>query len=147
MRAFFFSIVWIALVLSTGCAGPSAAFSGEIEQVLTQQAASWNRGDIDAFVEPYWHSPNLTFSSGGVVTRGWEKTKQRYHERYPSREKMGQLSFSHLEITDLGSNSAMVLGQWHLDRTEPIGGSFTLVLKKMDDRWLIVHDHTSMRGS
>jgi ketosteroid isomerase-like protein len=39
---------------------------------------------------------------------------------------------------------ALVHGQWKLDRqSEPVSGNFTLVLRKIDGRWLIVHDHTS----
>lgn len=140
-------VVSIVSVISTGCVGPHAGFAVQIEDILTQQAIAWNRGDIEAFVEPYWHSPDLTFSSGGVVTRGWEKTKQRYHKRYPTKAKMGQLTFSDLEINELGSKTALVLGRWQLNRAEPIGGSFSLVFRKMDGRWLIVHDHTSVGGS
>jgi hypothetical protein len=33
-----------------------------IETILTTQQAAWNKGDLDAFVEGYWHSPDLTFS-------------------------------------------------------------------------------------
>ena len=30
--------------------------------------------------------------------------------------------------------------------SEPVGGNFTLVLRKIDGRWMIVHDHTSPLG-
>jgi ketosteroid isomerase-like protein len=34
-----------------------------------------------------------------------------------------------------------------LDRqSEPVQGNFTLVLRKIDGRWVIVHDHTSRLG-
>ena len=57
---------------------------------------------------------------------------------------MGRLSLSGLEITPLGDSAALVLGQWKLEReSEPVAGNFSLVLRKFDDRWVIVHDHTS----
>ena len=108
------------------------------------QVDAWNRGDVDAFMEHYWKSDDLTFSSGGQTTRGWQATLDGYRKRYPTREKMGRLTLDGLEITPLGDAAALVLGEWKLDRaSEPIGGNFTLVLRKIDGRWVIVHDHTS----
>ena len=115
----------------------------EIQEVLAQQAAAWNRGDIDAFMEHYWKSDELTFSSSGQTTRGWKSTKENYQRRYPTREKMGQLTLSQLEIALLGDAAALVLGRWRLERESPIGGNFSLVLRKLDGKWVIVHDHTS----
>jgi beta-aspartyl-peptidase (threonine type) len=115
-----------------------------IEAVLTRQRDAWNQGDIDAFMEHYWKSDELTFSAGGQTTRGWQATKDNYVKRYPTREEMGQLTFSQLEITPLESSAALVLGRWRLERKpEPVGGNFTLVLRRIDGRWLIIHDHTS----
>jgi len=58
---------------------------------------------------------------------------------------MGHLVFSDLEITELGADAALVLGRWKLDRDDPVGGAFTLVMRKDEDtgRWTIIHDHTS----
>jgi ketosteroid isomerase-like protein len=57
---------------------------------------------------------------------------------------MGKLQFNQLEITALGESAALVLGQWHVERDpEPLTGNFSLVVRKLADRWLIIHDHTS----
>lgn len=114
-----------------------------IEAVLTQQAEAWNRGDIAAFMEHYWKAEDLTFSSGGQTTRGWQATKDNYLKRYPTRDAMGRVTFSQLEIRPLEAGTAMVLGRWQLERKEPVGGNFTLILRKLDGRWQIIHDHTS----
>ena len=120
-----------------------AAVRAAVETVLREQEAAWNAGDIDTFVDYYWRSDDVTFSSRGKTTRGWTATRDGYRERYPTREKMGRVKFSNLEITPLGDAAAMVLGEWKLERNEPIGGNFTLVFRKLDGRWLIIHDHTS----
>jgi ketosteroid isomerase-like protein len=57
---------------------------------------------------------------------------------------MGRLTFSDIEVTEPGPNVALVLGRWRLDRAEPISGGFSLVLRKDDGQWVIVHDHTSI---
>jgi uncharacterized protein (TIGR02246 family) len=117
-----------------------------IEAVLNTQQEAWNRGDIDAFMEHYWKSGDLTFSSGGEMTRGWNETLARYRERYSTPEKMGRLTLSDFEITPLGESAALVLGEWRVERDdEPLAGNFSLVLRKLDGRWVIVHDHTSRR--
>jgi uncharacterized protein (TIGR02246 family) len=122
----------------------AADAAAEIKAVLTAQAEAWNRGDIDAFMEHYWKSDELTFSSGGQTTRGWQRTKENYQRRYPTRPSMGQLTFSDLEITPLGDAAALVLGRWRLTRDpSPVGGNFTLVLRPIDGQWVIIHDHTS----
>jgi len=136
------------LFLAVAGAGLPAAgaddLATEIGSILRQQADAWNRGDIDAFMEHYWKSGELTFSSGGQTTRGWQSTKDNYKRRYPTREKMGQLAFSDLEITPLGESAALVLGRWRLSRDEsPVGGNFTLVFRKLEGKWVIIHDHTS----
>ena len=95
------------------------------------------------FMAPYWQSSALTFSANGRITRGWQPVLENYRKRYPDREAMGHLTFTDLEVSKLGDEAALVLGRWKLERTEPIGGAFTLVWRRIGGRWLIVHDHTS----
>jgi beta-aspartyl-peptidase (threonine type) len=98
-------------------------------------------------MESYWKSEDLTFSSGGKLTRTWRGTLENYKERYPSRGDMGKLSFINLEVTLLGAEAALVLGEWQLSReSQDLGGNFTLVFRRLGDKWVIVHDHTSRTG-
>lgn len=124
-----------------GCSTLSA--ERQIQRSLDNQAAAWNRGDIEQFMHGYWRSEQLTFASGGDVTRGFEPTLTRYRARYTTREQMGTLTFSELEVRRLGRRHAMVLGRWRLDRDEPVEGLFTLVLRRHGREWRIIHDHTS----
>ena len=120
--------------------------SDALEEILSRQAADWNRGDLDGFMEHYWKSDDLTFSSGGHTTRGWQTTKDNYKLRYPTRERMGQLTFDGIEVTSLGDSAALMLGRWHLDRDPaPVGGNFSLVFRRIGGAWVIVHDHTSLK--
>jgi uncharacterized protein (TIGR02246 family) len=115
-----------------------------IEGVLRAQQSAWNRADVDAFLEGYWHAPELTFSGSSGVARGWDGVRARYKKNYPDKSAMGQLDFSDLEFRFLGPDAALVLGHWHLKREkdEP-GGVFTLVWQRFPEGWKIVHDHTS----
>jgi len=115
----------------------------EIDAVLKAQAQCWNDKDIEGFMQTYWNSEHLTFSGGGKTTRGWRATLERYQARYPA-DKMGSLHFDNQEITLLSDSAAMVLGFWHLDQGgKKSDGNFTLVMRKIDGAWKIIHDHSS----
>lgn len=121
-----------------------AAIRPAIETLFALQQDAWNRGDVEAFMEHYWKDNDLTFSAGGQTTRGWQATLDRYKERYPTRDAMGRLTLGEFELFPLGDSAALVLGIWKLDReNEPVSGNFSLVLRKIDGRWVIMHDHTS----
>ena len=129
---------------SLHAAGERAADREAISAVLRAQQSAWNRADVDAFLQGYWHSPELTFSGSSGVARGWDGVLARYKKSYPGRTAMGQLDFSDLEFRFLGRDAAFVLGKWHLQREkDELGGVFTLVWERFPDGWKIVHDHTS----
>jgi beta-aspartyl-peptidase (threonine type) len=116
-----------------------------INRVLERQTEAWNQGNLEQFMKTYWKSKSLTFSSGGTTARGWEETLRNYQNGYAPPKEMGTLKFDGLEITLLESKTALVLGNWQLtfaDKTKR-SGNFSLVLHKFDDRWRIIHDHSS----
>jgi ketosteroid isomerase-like protein len=116
-----------------------------ITKILETQQNNWNQGNVDAFLDGYWHSPDLTFSGSGGIARGWDGVLARYKKNYPDRAAMGQLDFSGLEFHFLGQDAALVLGHWHLSRAQgDIGGVFSLVWQRFPEGWRIIHDHTSM---
>ncbi len=114
--------------------------------MLLSQVEAWNHGQLEGFMQGYWHSPDLTFFSGATETRGWEPTLARYRQRYQAEGKeMGKLEFQKLDIDLLSRSSAVVTGEWHLtmsDGKQP-HGLFTLIFKRLPAGWRIVHDHTS----
>ena len=136
--------VSVALNLDSRQTTAGSPTTAAILALLSDQQAAWNRGDVDAFMKGYWRSPDLTFAGSSGVTRGWEPVRERYRRNYPDAAAMGHLDFSNIEVRMLGSSSALVLGHWHLKRSndEP-GGVFTLVFQRFPEGWRIVHDHTS----
>ena len=123
---------------------PDAKSIAAVRAVLDAQAAAWNRGDLETYMDGYERSADTVFVSGDRVTRGWQTVLERYKKAYDSRDKMGVLTFSDVEITLLSKDAAIVLGRWHLQRSkdEP-HGRFTLLFRKTKAGWKIVHDHTS----
>ena len=135
--------VWCLLVVvPLLAAGPEE----RIREVLNDQAAAWNRGDVRAFMEGYEDAATTTFV-GTEISRGHGALLDRYLKKYPTKEKMGTLRFSDVEIRMLGSGYASVLGRFHLDRSKEAGGEasgiFTLLFRRTDKGWKVILDHTS----
>lgn len=115
-----------------------------VRAVLEAQAAAWNRGDVEGYMDGYARTDETTFVSGDNITRGWQTVLARYRKNYDTREKMGQLSFSDLDIKFIGKDTAVVLGRWQLTRAQDTPhGRFTLIFRHTKVGWRIIHDHTS----
>ncbi len=140
----------LALVVAVAPAGASPGSpedaAAAARAVLDSQVEAWNRGDLEGFMAGYWRSPDLAFCSGATVTKGWDATLARYRKRYQSEgREMGRLRFDGVEVIPLGEDAALARGAWRLkmgDGKEP-HGLFTLILRRLDGAWRIVHDHTS----
>ncbi|HEX8096688.1 MAG TPA: nuclear transport factor 2 family protein [Pyrinomonadaceae bacterium] len=124
--------------------GKEAKAVAAIRAVMDAQAAAWNRGDIEGYMDGYARSDETVFVSGDRVTRGWQTVLDRYRKSYDTREKMGALAFSELEINPVSKDAAVVLGRWQLTRAaDSPHGRFTLIFRLTKQGWRIVHDHTS----
>ena len=157
-HSFMFGAMLLMIALA-GCLDVPALASDQQEQksnnrdakaiaavraVLDAQVAAWNRGDIEGFMDGYWRSPETVFVSGDTVTHGWAVVLDRYKKGYDTREKMGTLAFSDLEIKVIGKDTAVALGRWQLTRAKDTPhGRFTLIFRRIQGGWRIIHDHTS----
>jgi uncharacterized protein (TIGR02246 family) len=115
-----------------------------VRAILDEQVRAWNRGDLPTFVRTYSAE---TLFVGKEVTRGNAGVLERYQRNYPTRDRMGTLKFTDIEVRMLGRDYASVLGRFHLERTAEGGGAahgiFTLLLKRSGKTWTIILDHTS----
>jgi uncharacterized protein (TIGR02246 family) len=135
-----------AVLLLAPLAAPASADAAPVRAVLDAQLAAWNRGDLDAFMETYWKSPELVFQSNAATTRGWQATLERYRKRYRSKgREMGQLRFEEREVQVLAPGVAFARGAWRLAfrKGKTAQGRFTLLLREQPEGWRIVYDHSS----
>jgi uncharacterized protein (TIGR02246 family) len=125
----------------------NAPVTQAIRTVLDKQVADWNRGDLEAFAKGYKNSPDILFM-GSRINHGYAQMLEGYRKSYPTKEKMGVLSFTALEVQLLDEHFATVTGNFHLERTEAGGGNsdgyFLLVIEKTPDGWKIVRDDTTV---
>ncbi len=123
----------------------ATAGSSAFDAVKLQQDA-WNRGDLDAFLSHYAMTDDITFYSDDKVSKGWVGLNDRYRKRYSDPALMGKLEFTELEYTPLSADAVMVRGRWTVTETPNAGtGLFTILIRKTDTGWKVVHDHTSAK--
>lgn len=115
-----------------------------IRNVLETQRLAWNDGNVEKFMEAYWKSDSLMFIGKSGVTYGWQNTMDNYKKGYPDTAAMGKLTFNILEVKRLSVLYFSVVGKWHLTRSiGDVEGHFTLLIKKIKNKWVIVSDHSS----
>ena len=116
-----------------------------VRATVRAQAAAWNEGDLDAFMDIYWKNDALKFVSGGDVTRGWSATMKRYRDRYQGAAGMGRIDLDKLEAQLVTEDVAVVTGRVRHAVGENASASvFSLVMRRDEGVWRIVHDHTGV---
>ena len=151
-RARSISLACVLAVVSTqfACTRSGESEKGQAESaaairaVLDAQAAAWNRGDIEGYMDGYERAEGTTFISGDTVTRGWQPVADRYKKAYDTPEKMGTLAFGDIEIKPLSEFYANVTGRWQLTRAKDAPhGRFALIFRRTNAGWRIVQDTTT----
>jgi ketosteroid isomerase-like protein len=133
----------LLLALTFACFAQTSP-EASIRQIMADQAAAWNKGNIDEFMKGYWNNDSLVFVGQSGLSYGYDTALAHYKKRYDSPDKMGQLFFTLLSIKELSPDYCFVLGKWLLKRKiGDAGGIYSLLFRKIDGRWQIVVDHTS----
>ncbi len=137
------SLLFLVLLLSSSFI--YAETKEEITSMLKEQDAAWNRGDLDAFMKPYDTTGELVYIGSSGPMRSAKAMKERYEARYKKGESdFGKLTFSDLQVEDLGPGLARAWGKWLVEqKDQKQTGWFSLILKKTNDGWKIIHDHSS----
>lgn len=121
---------------------PAMAREG-IQAMLDHGAAAWNRGDLDAFVSDY--VPDATFVTSRGLVRGVAAIRERYAPRFAPGGVRDSLSFRDLEVDLLGPEAGNAIAFYVLMRGDSVTstGPTSLVVRRVEGRWRIVHDHSS----
>lgn len=148
---FFAAVLLIACVGGLGCRSTPTGqpltqaqadrARAEITQVMRDSAKAWNDNDLDAFMASFHRSDDLRFVVPSGITMGWDDLKTRYARSIANSD----LRFSDLSIDVIRPDTALVFALFHND-TKDGGygyGATSLLMKKIDGQWVIVHDHSS----
>ncbi len=146
----------LALPLAVACASSPALpaadggeearqLHGELSSMLSEAAAAWNRGDLDAFMADYLPGDRTSFVTNQWVLHGVDEVRARYAPRFAPGGVRDSLSFVRLETDWLAPGVAYLNAEYVLSRGDSVvsRGPTSLVLLRHEGRWRIVHDHSS----
>lgn len=136
-------LIFTLLIFSINSSGQPKE-EKNIRAVLANQITAWNLGNLQQYMQGYWQNDSLMFIGKTGITYGWQKTLDNYKKGYPDTAAMGQLHFELLTIKKLAKSYYFVVGKWQLLRSiGNVGGTFTLLFRKIKNNWVIVSDHSS----
>ena len=113
--------------------------------MFDRSAAAWNRGDLEAFLSDYANEPTTSFVAGATVHYGYEWIRENYAPRFAPGAARDSLRFIDLSSRPLGTGHALATARYVLHRGDSVTstGIFTVVLRRENGDWKILHDHTS----
>lgn len=137
-----FSVLLVACTSHTSDEQPNKNDVKQALSIISEQQTTWNKGEIESFMNGYWKSDSLRFSGKNGTNYGWNATLAAYQKSFPNRDDMGKL---HFEIDTVYIDRAPYIsieGQWTIHRYDTIGGRFVLLFEKINGDWKIIEDHT-----
>ncbi len=112
--------------------------------MLAAQVTEWNKGNIEGYMHGYWEDDSLLFIGSKGPRYGYGVTLKRYKEAYPDTAHMGKLTSTITRLQKLPGKYYFVVGKWALQRSVgDVSGSYTLLLRKVKRKWVIIADHSS----
>jgi ketosteroid isomerase-like protein len=145
LRLSFLPLLFLLLQCSNLHAQAADATS-QIKAVMQKSANDWNRGDLNAFATCYKNAPDILIV-GATVSRGYNSMVDVYRKGFGTKEKMGTLTFSKVEVQPLDARFATATGHFHLERTSAGGGNadgfYLLVFEKTRQGWKIIRDDST----
>jgi ketosteroid isomerase-like protein len=139
-----------AVAMRSWLGGDPAAAAEAVRAMITEQQSAWNSGNLAGFLSHYDMNDSITFYHDDVIAAGWVQLSDRFTTKYVTNKvPMGTLEFRDVVVEPYASDAVMARGRWgttvHDGMTR--GGLFTIIVRKTDRGWKIVHDHTSDRRS
>ncbi len=118
----------------------------DVTKVVLAQEAAWNNGDLDTYLSHFKDARDTEAVLNGPV-RGFGNIRSAYHASFPSKDAMGQLEQSEVEVRELGPDFALATGRYRLTRTKRNGGeaqgNFTEIFEKTAGGWQLIYSQTS----
>lgn len=145
--------------------GRKGDVEAEVRAAFDQWNDAWNRGDLGGYLDAYWDSDETRYISESlknvpgaekwviygkqnidkVFTDVFVRTKTFLATQATKKGVAGLLSLSRLQVTPAGPDEAVVFGEYLLELTESLRrtGLFTIHVRKENDRWVIVSEHST----
>ena len=117
----------------------------EIAATFAHGARAWNAGDLDNFLSDYEPDSGTTYVGRRAVLHGIPQIRDVYASRFAPGAQRDSLHFEGLEVDVLAPDLANAIAWYVLMRGDSVAarGPTSLLMRKRDGRWRIVHDHSS----
>jgi uncharacterized protein (TIGR02246 family) len=136
------ALVMVALMFSTYTYAQSKD-EVAIREVIRQEIETWNKGDIDGYVNLYApvDSVRMLYNGGAVYGKA---DILAFYKKYWPKEKMGQLSFTDVKLERLSPEYYFTSGHFHVKQNDgkEIKGRFSGLMKKIKGKWYLYTDHS-----
>ena len=113
----------------------------DVVKIILEQQSAWNKGDLEAYLAHFKDAADTEIILANPV-RGIADIRNAFHVNYPSRDAMGTLEDSEIEVRELGENFALATGKYHLARSHKAGGdaegTFSEVFEKTASGWKVI---------
>lgn len=143
------SVLLLAVAPSQAKAQDHSPAQHEVVLLLERVASLMQAGDLTALDEVYAPGRGVHIIEGAGVNHGW--AEYRDHHLAPELAAFENFSYRWFAIEPVVSGDmAFAAFQYELDADTPDGhvatrGRGTVVLRRMEGAWKIVHSHTSGR--
>jgi uncharacterized protein (TIGR02246 family) len=118
----------------------------DVAKVVLEQQDEWNKGDLDAYLSHYKNAPD-TQAVLATLVRGSDNIRAAYRLNFPSKEKMGTIEDSDVDVRALGDTFALATGRYHLTRSHKAGGdaegTFMEIFEKTSAGWQIIFSQST----
>ena len=126
-------------------AAEAAAVREQISATLAHGARAWNAGNLDDFVSDYEPGPGTSYIGGRGMVHGVAAIRAAYAPRFAPGAQRDSLHFEDLEVDVLAPDVVNAVAYYVLMRGDSVTarGPTSLVMRRTDGRWRIIHDHSS----
>jgi uncharacterized protein (TIGR02246 family) len=115
----------------------------DIASEFKKSTAAWNAGDLDGFMTIY--AENATFAQRDRFVSGKRAIYELYGPLFAPGAERPTLVLERLDIEELSGGVALIRGIYRNSREGAVigRGTTTLILKRINGRWRIAHDHST----
>ncbi len=118
----------------------------DVVKIILAQEGAWNKGDLDGYLSHYKDAPDTQAVLANLV-RGIDNIRGAYKQNFPSKDSMGAIEDTDIEVKALGDNYALATGKYHLNRPKksggPVEGTFMELFEKTQVGWQIIFSQSS----
>lgn len=116
-----------------------------IESLLQRGVSAWNAGDLNGYVATYADAASTTMLRSDERIVGRDAIRTTLAPLFETGAPRDSLYLEDIEVRPLPPLIGIVTGRYVLERagSDPTGGWFTMVVRRVGDGWRIVHEQRS----